>query len=386
MDEVFKAESFVFFTEWGHGIKHLTDRQIANLVKTLLVQHGFEDMELPVLDAPTKIVLEMIRPRMRANRLKYMETVEKRREAGRKGNRAARAQRESSACANGRARAHAGKAGHCQAKPGTATPDTDTGSGTGSGSDPDSVSDCADASHPVHTSPSAARTEAARTGESAPSCVTCAETSVTARECAACAEAMLPGRECAACEAASLPGRRCAACAVPARESAQPCADPGGGRQEKRAQQGAGRTDLRLDDYAQWYDVYPRHLDRKRSQDAWVKLARAGRLPELQVLLDALAWQKTSPEWTKEDGKYIPYPATYLSNERWKDEPRPICSHPRPGSAHASFRRRPTTEEFVADCMDCLSAYAGPSVESQCSSRDIVIALPEGTEASHVQL
>jgi hypothetical protein len=49
---------------------------------------------------------------------------------------------------------------------------------------------------------------------------------------------------------------------------------------------------------------------RKRNPDA-----------TLQRILDALAWQVASSEWTKEDGRYIPYPAKYLSHERWKDEP-----------------------------------------------------------------
>jgi len=29
---------------------------------------------------------------------------------------------------------------------------------------------------------------------------------------------------------------------------------------------------------------------------------------------------KKSPEWTKDNGKYIPYPATWLNAKGWEDE------------------------------------------------------------------
>lgn len=39
----------------------------------------------------------------------------------------------------------------------------------------------------------------------------------------------------------------------------------------------------------------------------------------LEVLLSAIAKQKTSEGWTKEGGKYIPMPASWLNAERWND-------------------------------------------------------------------
>ena len=43
-------------------------------------------------------------------------------------------------------------------------------------------------------------------------------------------------------------------------------------------------------------------------------------------ILTALVWQRKSEQWVKDDGRFIPYPATYLSQRRWEDEPqRSFC-------------------------------------------------------------
>ena len=36
-------------------------------------------------------------------------------------------------------------------------------------------------------------------------------------------------------------------------------------------------------------------------------------------MLDAVRKQKLSDDWTKENGKFIPYPATWLNGQRWLD-------------------------------------------------------------------
>ena len=41
----------------------------------------------------------------------------------------------------------------------------------------------------------------------------------------------------------------------------------------------------------------------------------------VQLMLDALVWQKLQPQWLKDGGQFIPHPSTYLTQERWLDEP-----------------------------------------------------------------
>ena len=38
------------------------------------------------------------------------------------------------------------------------------------------------------------------------------------------------------------------------------------------------------------------------------------------TLIEAINKQKNSEQWSKDGGKYIPHPATWLKGERWNDE------------------------------------------------------------------
>jgi hypothetical protein len=38
-------------------------------------------------------------------------------------------------------------------------------------------------------------------------------------------------------------------------------------------------------------------------------------------MLATLKWQSESPDWQKENRKFVPHPATWLNEGRWEDEP-----------------------------------------------------------------
>jgi hypothetical protein len=40
----------------------------------------------------------------------------------------------------------------------------------------------------------------------------------------------------------------------------------------------------------------------------------------LQEIISAVEAQKQSSQWLEENGKFIPYPATWLNGKRWQDE------------------------------------------------------------------
>ncbi|MBO5837238.1 MAG: hypothetical protein J6Q92_05025 [Oscillospiraceae bacterium] len=40
----------------------------------------------------------------------------------------------------------------------------------------------------------------------------------------------------------------------------------------------------------------------------------------LDTLLSAIDRQKKSAQWTKDNGQFIPYPATWLNGKRWEDQ------------------------------------------------------------------
>ena len=68
-----------------------------------------------------------------------------------------------------------------------------------------------------------------------------------------------------------------------------------------------------------FWAAYPRKTAKGDARKAWQKLNPSDAL--VAAILSALDWQKNQPQWLKDDGQFIPYPATWLRGERWEDEP-----------------------------------------------------------------
>jgi len=66
-----------------------------------------------------------------------------------------------------------------------------------------------------------------------------------------------------------------------------------------------------------FWKAYPNKKGKKAALRAWGK---AKDRPPIEVMLKALDVQKMSTSWKKEDGQYIPHPATWLNQGRWGDE------------------------------------------------------------------
>ena len=71
--------------------------------------------------------------------------------------------------------------------------------------------------------------------------------------------------------------------------------------------------------FDRFWGAYPRKVSKADARKAFAKLNPDGELVE--AMLRALDWQKRLPEWTKDGGQFIPYPATWLNARRWEDEP-----------------------------------------------------------------
>ena len=70
--------------------------------------------------------------------------------------------------------------------------------------------------------------------------------------------------------------------------------------------------------FDQFWSVYPRHTDKQGAMKAFDKANIDGAL--LEVILKAIEQQKASDQWTKDNGQFIPHPATWLNHKRWEDE------------------------------------------------------------------
>lgn len=63
---------------------------------------------------------------------------------------------------------------------------------------------------------------------------------------------------------------------------------------------------------------YPRQVSRGAAEKAFVKLAPDDEL--FAVMIAAVKVQLKSKDWMKEDGQYIPYPASWINGKKWKDK------------------------------------------------------------------
>jgi hypothetical protein len=72
------------------------------------------------------------------------------------------------------------------------------------------------------------------------------------------------------------------------------------------------------DSFDTFWAVYPRRQAKADARKAWERLNPSPDL--LAKILAALDWQTQSQAWLKEDGQFVPLPATWIRGERWEDE------------------------------------------------------------------
>lgn len=66
-----------------------------------------------------------------------------------------------------------------------------------------------------------------------------------------------------------------------------------------------------------FWNEYPKHKGKPVAEKAFIKAIKK---IDIDTMLEAIRKQKQSAQWKKENGQYIPYPATWLNQERWADE------------------------------------------------------------------
>ena len=78
------------------------------------------------------------------------------------------------------------------------------------------------------------------------------------------------------------------------------------------------REKIQSSEFNEFWQAYPKKVGKAEAQKAFSKIN-----PDefvLQAMSDALDWQRMSDSWTKNNGQYIPNPATWLNGRRWEDE------------------------------------------------------------------
>lgn len=78
--------------------------------------------------------------------------------------------------------------------------------------------------------------------------------------------------------------------------------------------------------FDQFWKAYPRKVGKQDALKAWTKLKPYASL--VTTILAAIAAQREGADWRRDDGQYIPHPATWLNAGRWLDEVRPYVEPP----------------------------------------------------------
>jgi len=70
-----------------------------------------------------------------------------------------------------------------------------------------------------------------------------------------------------------------------------------------------------MDSFNDFWNVYPKKAGKGAAEKAWEKMN-----PDIVVVLSSLEEHKKTDQWSKDSGKFIPHPATWLNQKRWEDE------------------------------------------------------------------
>lgn len=89
--------------------------------------------------------------------------------------------------------------------------------------------------------------------------------------------------------------------------------------------------------FDEFWAVYPKKVGKQAALKAFQKVKEP-----METLLSALEWQKCSDQWSRDNGRYIPNPATWLNQNRWEDE---IPNRKMPSAEQSSVLNR----VFVSD-------------------------------------
>src|SRR5688500_7634565 len=85
--------------------------------------------------------------------------------------------------------------------------------------------------------------------------------------------------------------------------------------------------------WVRFWNAYPKRVSKKEARQRWAQINPTPAI--VDRMIDALVWQCQQPAWTKDNGQFIPYPASWLNDERWQDEQPVALQKPRAAALSA---------------------------------------------------
>ena len=73
-----------------------------------------------------------------------------------------------------------------------------------------------------------------------------------------------------------------------------------------------------LDRFEIFWKHYPKKKNKGQAEKTWLKIKPTEKL--LEIIITAIDKARTSEDWIKDNGQFIPHPSTWLNAKGWEDE------------------------------------------------------------------
>lgn len=112
-----------------------------------------------------------------------------------------------------------------------------------------------------------------------------------------------------------------------------------------------------------FYSAYPKKKDKQTALKIWKKLNPNDEL--LGLMLKSISAQKKSDDWLKDNGSYIPYPATWLNGHRWEDETSVEVVHAKPRSTYIDYEKEERDRELkrASERQSAIDSLSGKNLQ-----------------------
>lgn len=78
------------------------------------------------------------------------------------------------------------------------------------------------------------------------------------------------------------------------------------------------KADAQARRFAEFWKAYPKKVGKKAAEKSWQKLKPDAEL--FERIMQAVTAAKSSDQWNRENGRFIPNPSTWINQGRWDDE------------------------------------------------------------------
>ena len=89
-------------------------------------------------------------------------------------------------------------------------------------------------------------------------------------------------------------------------------------KKESRTESEKNTPPAQANAFAEFWASYPKKIARGAAEKSFRKIGEPSKM--LPVLLAAITAQKSTAQWQRDNGQFIPNPATWLNQRRWEDD------------------------------------------------------------------